>query len=1114
MNRDPLYAKIISALGRPLDPLAFQRCATDLLREAYPTLTPLVGGDDAGMDGAIGSKDGAFPLLCTTSPNVIGNLKTSLTENRKKWRAARRVVVATSQKPTNRQIRNLKAKAESLGFTLVNLHDRIYFADRLYRDAHWRMELLGIPGNPPALSILPRRFRNPSATQLIGREPELEWLQNATADVLLVGQPGSGKTSLHQSLAMQGKCLFAVDSDQGRLADAIREQRPTAIVVDDAHFDLDLLTQLHRLRHELGFRFAIHSNCWPGHETEIRTILGSSDAQVRLLDRLPRQIILEVIQNCGLRGPDELLHFLIRQADGKPGLAVALAEAARRDGTKRVWTGEALADQLLVGRRLVETDRHKSVLAAIAIGGGFGMSLDDVAGALSLSPVDVRQITSGLGAGGVIETLGERRLQVRPPALRAVLVRDVFFSDSHSLGPSVLLPLLQMCRSAKDTAGVLMSARQIGAAVSQDMIDRFVCSANDADSWEHYGWVDEECARRVVKSFSDHICEAAPGVLHFCPLDALPLLLEADRRTTFHRGAVEHPRRRIEEWLVQERDLPGTTVERRRQLISALHGWRSSDNEGKDEVTAWALGAVISPSFRFAKQKPGSGLEYVLTFHVLAEGDLKGIIELWPQVREQIAELPVRAWTEIINTMQNWCFPGRLERTTPLPKQVYRILRGGSKTMLSNLISLPSSTRAVRQWASQISKIAKLRVRVDLEPLPRLLFDDLPLDDEAKRRLRDRKLTKLAIALASQPPTTVAATLAAIEREFAEFPHNHSGWDRGLLYQRLSEKYKDPVEWLNALVQCRVPSAYVEIAMRVAFHRDIDRASPRLSALIDDREYGAAAANLILLSERFDDDHFQRAVQRVSAENYDLGWLHWGTVPLRTVVALLGHSDKGVRTAVALAEWTRTSGSLRTEVTAQWREAMLDVDEGNHSLSTILASDPELAFNWMKCRLFESRWNLYRLERTAKEVAKSLTRAQRSLLLALFTKENYSSEWFDSLLNGDVELFRDWLGVQSDRYLKLRPLDRRIDQEWIKLATVALDAGCTPSEIADYAIPRSVGGMGPLSEHLRALIPVYEGLLRHPDRRLHPAAQAGLQWVERSAEHEQERERRASIFGE
>lgn len=53
MVRDPLYRKIEERLGGTLDPVLFERCAVDLLRDAYPGLTPVAGGGDAGMDGAI-----------------------------------------------------------------------------------------------------------------------------------------------------------------------------------------------------------------------------------------------------------------------------------------------------------------------------------------------------------------------------------------------------------------------------------------------------------------------------------------------------------------------------------------------------------------------------------------------------------------------------------------------------------------------------------------------------------------------------------------------------------------------------------------------------------------------------------------------------------------------------------------------------------------------------------------------------------------------------------------------------------------------------------------------------------------------------------------------------
>src|SRR5205823_1732528 len=100
-------------------------------------------------------------------------------------------------------------------------------------------ELLGVTGAPPALSIYPPRIRQTDAALLVGREEDLAWLRAMNSDALVVGQPGSGKTYLHQFLAAptfrgEAHTLFAVTDDPTRLANAIRSQRPDVIVVDDA----------------------------------------------------------------------------------------------------------------------------------------------------------------------------------------------------------------------------------------------------------------------------------------------------------------------------------------------------------------------------------------------------------------------------------------------------------------------------------------------------------------------------------------------------------------------------------------------------------------------------------------------------------------------------------------------------------------------------------------------------------------------------------------------------------------------------------------------------------------------------------------------------------------
>lgn len=80
MIRDPFYRDIVKALSGELEPEVFERCAAALLREHYPTLVPVRGGSDDGMDGAVGRADAPpLPLVTTTGKNVLANLRGSLT---------------------------------------------------------------------------------------------------------------------------------------------------------------------------------------------------------------------------------------------------------------------------------------------------------------------------------------------------------------------------------------------------------------------------------------------------------------------------------------------------------------------------------------------------------------------------------------------------------------------------------------------------------------------------------------------------------------------------------------------------------------------------------------------------------------------------------------------------------------------------------------------------------------------------------------------------------------------------------------------------------------------------------------------------------------------------
>ena len=135
MIRDPFYRRIIEGLGGRLDPELFEQCASDVLRHWHPTLIPIRGGGDAGMDGAVADGQGpAFPLICTTGKDVIGNLTRSLDSYVGSGGKRRNVIMATSRQLTPKRRRNLEKRAEEKGFVLVQLYDQAAIADRLYHE--------------------------------------------------------------------------------------------------------------------------------------------------------------------------------------------------------------------------------------------------------------------------------------------------------------------------------------------------------------------------------------------------------------------------------------------------------------------------------------------------------------------------------------------------------------------------------------------------------------------------------------------------------------------------------------------------------------------------------------------------------------------------------------------------------------------------------------------------------------------------------------------------------------------------------------------------------------------------------------------------------------------
>ena len=138
---DRLYEAIERAIGQQLDGRLFQRCAVDLLREAfYPDLRSTPQERDAGMDGICGPDDDPeFILVATAKNDFAQNLRSSVERQGSAGVPCRTVVFATTRKVTGeRRLRLRQELMDRWGVQLQAVHDQGDFIHLLYHSPNWR----------------------------------------------------------------------------------------------------------------------------------------------------------------------------------------------------------------------------------------------------------------------------------------------------------------------------------------------------------------------------------------------------------------------------------------------------------------------------------------------------------------------------------------------------------------------------------------------------------------------------------------------------------------------------------------------------------------------------------------------------------------------------------------------------------------------------------------------------------------------------------------------------------------------------------------------------------------------------------------------------------------
>lgn len=1066
MNRDPFYLQIVNRLGDRLDPELFERCAADILRDEIPTLTPIRGGGDLGMDGAVADLDGpAFPLVCTTSDDVIGNFGQSLSSYVQQGGTRRKVVSATSRQLTAKRRRNLEQRAAEHGFELVHIYDQAAFADRLYRNPAWCRELLNLTGTPPVLSAVPRTRRPLVGDAPLGRDADLVWLRETPGDRLLIGQPGSGKTFLLYALARKGWGLFLVDEDRARIAEAIRDQQPGVVIVDDAHVRIEALEQLQHLRREMGANFDIVATSWPGSPERVAEALSLPSTHVRELEPLTRDEIVAVVRGVGVGHPDVLVRAIVDQAEGRPGLAVTLADLAVRGAVRDVALGDALSRNVQETFEPIVGEEGLWLLAAFALGGDAGMPIEAVADLLGLSRLDVTRKAASLAYGGVVtQALGpadaEAVIIVRPPAVRPALVRDIFFN-----GPARLAyrPLIDRAPSLSDMARTLVGARGCGAEIRPEALRAVLEQASSIDAWDEYAWLGRDEATWVVEHHQEMVLDVAHSALRRAPEAALPVLLTRaavdDRPLAKHP---DHPLRQLKDWILDTDPNSGQAVSRRQDLLQSTTEWLEAGGEPAVGLEALLLG--LAPNFYVQSIDPGAGRTVRWSSGLLRYEDLVAIRRFWSQVVAQIGSMEHPAWQHVFDLIESWAYPRRWHGEA-LPQDVNELVQSTAAEMLVDVVSLANGHAGVclaaRQIAARLERTVDAGVDKDFEILyARERWTDKENWRASKNR-SDKAVQMLANDWTNEDPAKIAARLVVLESLAADIGYRSSDRTPELSHQ-LASRVDSPNVWLRAFLDSSLEVDVVapflhraalsrepgwEDMMREAMARsDLQRAA--IWTLLSTPDPPPALLDLTL-----------DALPEYSSLVLDLCQRGLVTDPI--LVRLLQHDDTGISGASAVGEWLLSpEGTVREPFRAHWRRAIRRYQDGEDELAEILEGNPSLSHDWLRTQLRSGKYLLGRDDGPISAAIDALDHAGRCCILGLLPSGRVNGDFVARLISNDVDLYLRLLNDVRLTAFHLAPVAEFKSTGWSRMVNVALAHGVSTAKIAEAIIPKTWSWIG------------------------------------------------------
>ena len=1135
---DSHHDAILEALEGRLDPDLFEACAVDLLRRDHPRLVAVPGGADDGFDGAVadGVSGQPYPLIVTTGQQLVRNLTKNIDQAQHKGWNPTRALFATSRRITPATRRKLFTAARERHVELIQTYHQDWFASRLYHEPEWCKRLLGVTGRPHALSLFPITQRPNLGTQVLGREREMQWLlDDRRGDCLLIGEPGSGKTFLLRSLALQGKARFLVDMDREQVANDLRSLQPPAIIVDDAHVHGEWTAELMQIRREVRSDFRIIAVSWPGQASAVRAALGIGHEDQCILDQIDADTMIEIIKSAGILGPDELLREIRKQAAGRPGLAATLVHLCLVGDIRNVVSGESLVDQLESSLTSILGDDSLILLAPFALGGDAGARIDKVAEGLGMPIMEVANKLAKLAASGVIVDVPDNLssesncpLSVVPPQMRGTLVRRIFYRGPGSLLVNRFLPVLQKPLDALET---LIDARACGAFIPD--LEQRLEEASHIDHWLKYAFLGKREVDFLLDRYPELVIQLAEPSLLYAPDSVIPMLLTEGAKdigqeshldwltpTSRHKSVLE----RLERWVAEDVADRESLLARRTTLLQRARKWW--EHSQKADMALSAMCIALNPVYRLVRTDPGMGTTVTLTEGALSAEVIDGLAESWLLASDIVSKSQELPWPGLFRFIENFWHP-----TLAANDSSFAAAKRLLQLVMSDLAIASRQHPGIQRRLGRLAEVVAVEFDEVSDPIFECLYPrpQEPADPEnldQDQASQPARVEALAISWDSLPVDEIARRLAMVEDEARL---------AGTLYPRLSphfckvlaERRSDPLTDASSLMDRRLPADLVDPFIRCAIAGEENSWSIVEDCLQDETyKYVGAAVAVAPLGAPM--EIVSAAVVRAKGmgqfiENICLR----GEVSEIALLELFRAEDDDVAVAAAVGHWQRVqrrpTGASLAEA---WRQAILRSAEGDagdsqhqsYWISQILKQDGILATEWL-IRLVSRKPDVfaYHTGKIVKGSAESLSEEQRRTVLKAISPNRRSSLGIRevvSVLVGDfLDLYRELLDSKDLAYLHLTPLVGKPVDGWEPKAVLALDSGYLVDEIVAATQHAWNSWRGPESEMWAGWRRAFERLRGDVDPRVVCIGKRGSEIMSNREEKARERERHEQIYG-